>query len=76
MKQLILACWLLLALQTASYGFQPRPAATRKAAATSAPLKADGTPDMRYKVNKEGKKAKGPLKKDGTPDKRYKANRP
>ena len=41
------------------------------------PLKKDGTPDKRYKANKETKKEepKGPLKKDGTPDKRYKANK-
>ena len=31
-------------------------------------MKADGTPDKRYKENKM-------LKKDGTPDKRYKANK-
>lgn len=33
-----------------------------------AKLKKDGTPDKRYKENKN-------LKKDGTPDKRYKANK-
>ena len=40
--------------------------------------KSDGTPDMRYKSNKEmvRKGAKGPLKKDGSPDKRYKVNKP
>lgn len=32
------------------------------------PMKSDGTPDKRYKVN-EG------IKKDGTPDKRYKNNK-
>lgn len=31
-------------------------------------MKKDGTPDKRYKENKN-------LKKDGTPDKRYKANK-
>lgn len=35
-------------------------------------LKKDGTPDKRFKENKE---AKGPLKKDGTPDKRFKSNK-
>ncbi len=43
-----------------------------------APLvKKDGTPDKRFKENKEAKPAPaaGPLKKDGTPDKRYKANK-
>ena len=34
-------------------------------------LKADGTPDKRYKA----KAATGPLKKDGTADMRYKANK-
>ncbi len=36
-------------------------------------LKADGTPDMRYKKNK-AKTAVGPKKKDGTADMRYKVN--
>ena len=39
---------------------------------TDKKLKKDGTPDKRFKENKE---AKGPLKKDGTPDKRFKANK-
>ncbi|MDP9041115.1 MAG: hypothetical protein M3N30_03975 [Bacteroidota bacterium] len=46
--------------------------------ATSAPTKKDGTPDMRYKSNKDAaKKASAPthLKKDGTADKRYKENK-
>lgn len=40
-------------------------------------MKKDGTPDMRYKENKEAAAAKpsGPVKKDGTPDKRYKENK-
>lgn len=40
-------------------------------------LKKDGTPDMRYKENKEAgkKKPEGPMKKDGTPDMRHKANK-
>jgi hypothetical protein len=37
-------------------------------------LKADGTPDMRYKVNKTKTVVTGPKKKDGTADMRYKAN--
>jgi hypothetical protein len=40
-----------------------------------AKLKKDGTPDKRYKENKEPAKPAGPLKKDGTPDKRYKENK-
>ena len=53
---------------------KPTPAATTKVA----PTKADGTPDMRYKVNKAKEKIKttGPKKADGTPDLRYKANKP
>lgn len=39
-------------------------------------LKQDGTPDKRYKENKEPKKeVVGPTKKDGTPDMRYKENK-
>jgi len=48
----------------------------KKAASTGAKLKADGTPDMRYKENKGTKVvAPGPKKKDGTADMRYKANK-
>lgn len=36
------------------------------------PLKADGTPDKRYKVNKAVARH---VKKDGTPDKRFKENK-
>jgi hypothetical protein len=49
----------------------------KPATATAGPTKKDGTPDMRYKANKEA--AKTPpahLKADGTPDKRYKENKP
>lgn len=47
-----------------------KPAATMKPATVLAPakMKKDGTPDKRYKENKN-------LKKDGTPDQRYKANK-
>jgi len=38
-------------------------------------LKANGTPDKRYKENKTTVKAAGPMKKNGTPDMRYKANK-
>lgn len=37
-------------------------------------IKADGTPDKRYKENKAPEKTVH-LKKDGTPDKRYKENK-
>ncbi len=50
-----------------------------KDAATTktAPLKKDGTADMRFKENKMAAKTKpvGPTKKDGTADMRYKANK-
>ena len=54
-----------------------RPAAA-KVTATAHPVKADGTPDMRYKSNKAklaATVAAGPKKADGTPDMRYKANK-
>ena len=41
-------------------------------------MKANGTPDMRYKENKQAAKttsATSPVKKDGTPDMRYKVNK-
>ncbi len=47
---------------------------TKTASLSAAPLKADGTPDKRYKENKTANAAV-PLKKDGTPDKRFKANK-
>ncbi|WP_076790743.1 hypothetical protein [Chlorobium sp. KB01] len=46
----------------------------KPAVTTAAPTKKDGTPDMRFKANKEAAKPAGPTKKDGTPDMRYKAN--
>ncbi len=54
-----------------------KPAATKPAPAPAAApkMKADGTPDKRFKENKATKPAAGPLKKDGTPDMRYKANK-
>jgi hypothetical protein len=47
--------------------------ATTNAAATTGgvKLKADGTPDKRYKATTTNV----PLKKDGTPDKRFKGNK-
>ena len=48
----------------------------KKAVATGAKLKADGTPDMRFNENKALKaNPAGPKKKDGTADMRYKANK-
>ena len=48
-----------------------------KPVAKGTTLKADGTPDMRYKENKiVTRVVTGPNKKDGTADMRYKANKP
>ncbi|HXO75219.1 MAG TPA: hypothetical protein VN824_08300 [Puia sp.] len=91
MKRIVLIVNLLLAFAGFSFAQAPaattakKPKATKTATATPAasatpaagPKKADGTPDMRYKANKDA--AKTPpqhLKKDGTPDKRYKENKP
>lgn len=51
--------------------------AAKPAATTTTPVKKDGTPDKRFKANKNAPAAPpaGPLKKDGTPDKRFKANK-
>ncbi len=58
---------------------KPSTAATKTApAANSAKgVKADGTPDMRFKENKAAKSTPvtGPKKADGTPDKRFKENK-
>jgi hypothetical protein len=58
---------------------QAKPASDKAKAATAkvkGPTKADGTPDMRFKANKEtGKPGAGPTKADGTPDMRFKANK-
>jgi hypothetical protein len=77
MKKLVLMVSLLLALTGFSFA-QTTPAKTaKKAVTTAAPAKKDGTPDMRYKANKEAAKAKTTthLKKDGTADKRFKENK-
>ncbi|HEY0610148.1 MAG TPA: hypothetical protein VGD35_10840, partial [Chitinophaga sp.] len=46
---------------------------TEQTTAANKPVKKDGTPDKRYKVNKTD--IKGPVKKDGSPDMRYKSNK-
>lgn len=48
---------------------------TVTSAKAAAPAKNDGTPDMRFKANREAAKAAPKLKKDGTPDLRYKKNK-
>ena len=52
-------------------------AAVKVAAApvAASKMKADGTPDKRFKNNKTTAPTAGPTKKDGTPDMRYKANK-
>lgn len=62
------------AATTASTAKTATTVSTAKPAA--GPTKKDGTPDMRYKANKEAAK-KPPVhtKKDGTPDMRYKENK-
>ena len=48
-----------------------------KTVAKGTVLKADGTPDMRYKENKKvATVVISPKKKDGTADMRFKANKP
>lgn len=60
MKKIILAVLALVIMSASSF----------------AQNKKDGTPDMRYKANKEKKVEKAEhTKKDGTPDKRYKENK-
>jgi hypothetical protein len=92
MKRFVLIVNLLLAFAGFTFAQTPaattakKPKATKAATTTTpaaaatpaaGPKKADGTPDMRYKANKDA--AKTPpqhLKKDGTPDKRFKENKP
>ena len=76
MKKLLIAACLFLGLALTTTAQTP-PAKTKAKTDTTTHLKADGTPDMRYKANKDAAKPApaGPLKKDGTPDMRYKANK-
>lgn len=79
MKRIILLMTVLFSLQVATshLAAQPKKAERKneKADLKNPKMKKDGTPDMRYKGNKEAAKPQGPLKKDGTPDKRYKENK-
>lgn len=69
----VLAFLMAFSLNFASAQKAPKKA---KAETAVAHTKKDGTPDKRYKENKEDKAVK-PVhaKKDGTPDKRYKENK-
>jgi hypothetical protein len=82
MKKILLIASLLIA--SAGFGFaQTTPAATgtkkvdssKTKASGAVHLKKDGTPDMRYKENKQPPVPPVHLKKDSTPDKRYKENK-
>lgn len=87
MKKFLLAVSALFILTSIAFAQAKKPVkkeappvtktAEAKKAEPAVKAKADGTPDMRYKENKESKAtpAKGPLKKDGTPDKRFKENK-
>ena len=82
MKKILLIVNLLLVCAGFTFAQTTPPAKTKAKTTTTAttpaagPTKKDGTPDMRYKANKDAAKPAGPLKKDGTPDMRYKANKP
>lgn len=72
MKKILVLLVLAIGL-TISTNAQTKPATPAKPAV--AKVKADGTPDMRFKENKEAAKATGPKKADGTPDMRFKQNK-
>jgi hypothetical protein len=90
MKKIFCILLSLMVLGTASFAQKKETKAkqeskTEKAitkddkAAPSRKMKKDGTPDMRYKENKDAAKAEqkpaGKMKKDGTADMRYKENK-
>lgn len=81
MRKLIFALIALLGFSISVAAQQVAPKTTKKTekaakelkkSDTKVVLKKDGTPDKRYKNNKQ---TKVNLKKDGTPDKRYKENK-
>lgn len=81
MKKLIIAVNILLFVTLTSYG-QTKPAKkvtppliVQTTAAKASPVKNDGTPDMRYKANREAAKTMPKLKKDGTLDRRFRRNK-
>lgn len=78
MKKIIVTLLAAFCLAAGSFAQVKKPAkpAAPHVVKPAAPIKKDGTPDMRFKVNKEAAKPAGPLKKDGTPDMRFKANKP
>ena len=74
MKKLFLSLIMLLAL---NFFASAQNSSAAKHNSKAAPVKSDGSLDMRYKVNKDKKVAvpAGPTKADGTPDLRYKENK-
>ena len=68
MKKIIIALAALLAVSSTNLFAQGN---AKTDAKTETKMKKDGTPDKRFKENKEEKKH---LKKDGTPDKRFNEN--
>lgn len=86
MKKLLIAVCFMLGFAGIASAQQPKkkvePTATKiekakpaAAATTATPVKADGTPDKRFKANKGKRAPEGKLKKDGTPDMRYSENK-
>ncbi len=83
MKKIALIVNLLLILtgmsfaQTTPATSKPKTQTVKTATPAAGPTKKDGTPDMRYKANKDAAKnvQTTHLKKDGTPDKRFKENK-
>lgn len=78
MKKLFLIVFLAAGLMFSGHAQTKKSGTAQSKSVPSKQVKkSDGTPDMRYKANKEAakKKAQGHVKKDGTPDKRYKENR-
>lgn len=76
MKKILLVLFACCLFTVGSMAQTTKTASPKSAKAAVGPTKADGTPDMRFKANKEAAKPAGPTKKDGTPDMRYKENKP
>ncbi|HLK28554.1 MAG TPA: hypothetical protein VKT28_08235 [Puia sp.] len=78
MKKIILIASLLLAFTGISFAQTTPAKADAKTTTAATHTKKDGTPDKRFKENKDAKAAKPATthtKKDGTPDKRFKENK-
>jgi hypothetical protein len=78
MKKVLIPLLALL-LNFSFFSLHAQSSTTKKASSTqkeTIKTKKDGTPDMRFKENKENAKpAPKHLKKDGTPDKRFSENK-